>query len=751
MSSSAATKPNLIPHPVRTAASSIPKDAVINARFRTFDPGDKLNPYKWLAGARVNLVRSDQGPALLGVTDSLGILYDASNPSVSLIVNNVQNLPEGVVFHFEVLGPASAPSSDLTSMTYSDGPSSKSFPVPKWSTEGWQEPEKHFGHFRLSSGTTPALRSFTVGCYIDVPLKFVRGSNLKAPFPENIELKLVTTTTVPVATTTMELYVQPGGRLTAAVFNVNPGATVEVKGFLNARAIIGEKITTVSSTLKVDTLNCPSVAGERFGLGKLEKISSIELYKVQAAIDYPETISGPAQRLVYKTYSVNLECTYQELSRPQKICVCFNWFLEFIAYRNLFVRTLNYLLAPALKINWTGLLPLTLQLDDGEGSAAASGLGQIIIAHLEFILKPRDDTCIHEMAHAFDNQYWSNPSAQIYFPAITTEHSIRSYSNEIFAFQEGFAQFMASLFMNPSEAYFLQSTADWRNLFSYQTPSPGPYDVTFGNTEDAVTAQEPGIGLAIEGAFSASLGNLWAYKFWSNRTTQLGNEKCWVQDPVGDGTLDIVSAAPPNRWLLDADLMKKFANIIFDSIAEASQPNASGLVAGMTSTRRVIDQIEKRTPNPQWPTITWQTIAPLFDRFKVVNDFYISSVTDQGAAEYLIVRSTKSAFEYAAVDRPASQTKKIVIYKAVSNTLTLRGIRFPATLSCSLVAHAGSPNPNLPIVGAVTRASEYEAEVLFTTGQLSPVAAGPCDLLFETDLGQPANQKFLVTSVEVQA
>jgi hypothetical protein len=141
----------------------------------------------------------------------------------------------------------------------------------------------------------------------------------------------------------------------------------------------------------------------------------------------------------------------------------------------------------------------------------------------------------------------------------------------------------------------------------------------------------------------------------------------------------------------------------------------------------------------------------LFDRFKVMNEFYVSSITDQGAAEHLIVRSNKSALEYAAVDRAASQTKKIVIYKTVSNTLTLRGIRFPATLSCSLVTHAGSPNSNLPIVGAVTRASEYEAEVLFATSQLSPVAAGPCDLLFETDPSQPANQRFLVTSVEVQA
>jgi hypothetical protein len=587
---------------------------------------------------------------------------------------------------------------------------------------------------------------------------------VQAPFPENIKLELVISRPPSIgSTSTLGLFVKPGGRLSAAVFDIHPGDTVALNGYLAAREILNDRIKPVTTALSVNGQNYLSVDGAQFGLGALQNISSIELHRTQAAVPYPPTLAQPTPRLAYAAYAVNQQGTFQNLSTEQKKCVCFNWFLEFVAYRNLYVRVLKLLLAQSANAiwsnpTWSPLQDLNLTVDDGAGGAFTSAQNTIT-AHLEFILKPTDDVCIHEMSHAFSLQYWSPRGSKIYYPPPPTiDHQVNSYSNEFFAFQEGFAQFMASLFMNPSEAYFLGTGADWRNLYQYQNPTPGPDNVDFGYidgcSEATVYPLETGIGLVLEGAFAAALGNLWTYNFWQtwkNSTPLSALTQPWVQDPVGDGTLNLTLAPLPNRWLLDVSLLGKFAYFVFDSIDAAAQPAPSpdGKIAGMISTRRVIDQIEKRTPGSAWPAITWPSIAPLFDRFKVVNEFYVSSVTGQSGVELIIVRSSPSAYEYATVDRNLQQTSQIVIPRQVGDTFTLRGVRFPTNFSCSIVAAAGS-GPGLPVVSTATAVSQYQATVQFTAAQLGPVQPGACRLLFETAPGQTGNHSILVTTVLVQ-
>jgi hypothetical protein len=326
MTSSAATRPDLVSHLVIAAASSMPYNGRISVKFRTFDPSDTQTPYKPLKNARVDLVRSDGGNALHGVTDNSGILRDAANPNASLVVDAP---PQDVLFHFEVLGPASDSNLDLRSMTYPDGGTCTPFPVPMWSTKGWQEPEKHFGEFKLSGGGASGLKPFTVGCCVNVPLRFVRGTSLSATFPENIALALVSTTPLPAAVTTVTpLTVKPGGRLSAAILTVNPGDRVEVAGYLNAGAIVVDHITPVATILKTEGETRASIGGELFGLGALPNASSIELYISQAAIPYPDTFCLPdSPRLEYAAYRANRTDAYLNLSTQQKLCVCFNWFL----------------------------------------------------------------------------------------------------------------------------------------------------------------------------------------------------------------------------------------------------------------------------------------------------------------------------------------------------------------------------------------------------------------------------------------
>jgi hypothetical protein len=756
MASETLTRPELVAHPLRTQALAGPHDFEVNASFRTFNPGyDPQNKaytlFPWLVDARVALVIRDPGGAddvvILCETDGVGELRLPGTTDYPVIQNAAQY--KGRKIHFEVQGPKGS-SDDMRSLKYSAEGSDHYFPIATWSTEGWLEPgpPPYPGSFPVPVGAKNLgeNRHFTVGCFIDLALKFKRGNGKVGTYPENADLKAVVDSGA-----TVDLVLRPGGILRANVFEAKAGKRIEIAGYFNAAEIKAESISSVTGDVSITPKTGPKqkipfAKGEMFGLPMVPAASEIQLFKAQGPIPFPETLTDQPPRLVYKDYKDNKEGTYQNLTTNQKTCVYYNWFLEFIGYRNLFIRAMSSLTSRST-VEWTGVDPLTLFVDDGAGGAFATG--QTITAHLEFVMKPRDDVCIHEMAHAFASQYLVNSSSRIYYPWETKEHHMASYSHEFFAFQEGFAQFVASMFMDPDEAYLLYPGFKWPNLIQFTSPAAGFYyyiEFGFDDTQPiSFISMENGIGLAVEGGFSASLTNIWRY-LWNQRSTIHHTiEQPWVQNLDGGGQLDGLTAGiNPNGWLSNKDFQERFAAIVLDPIVDAATAPIGGKINNRVSTRRVIDRIGVRASTAPWPVIDWTEIKPLLADFRCLNDFYISTIAAPGAAAADVVRWRPDVREYHfPIGAPP-----VVLATAGDTILQLEGIRITPSFGVKL--RLGNSDI---AVGQPNWTDQYRASVKFAAvnlvGVTIPVGAGPTpfDLLFESN--STPNETLLFKGVAV--
>ena len=759
MASETLVRTELVAHPLRAQALAAPHDFVVNASFRTFNPGyDPQNKlytmFPWLAGARVAVVIRDPKPGgaadvvILCETDSLGELRVPGTTDYPIIQNAAQYKDRRI--HFEVQGPKGS-AADMHSLKYSAEGTDHYFPIATWSTEGWLEPgpPPYPGSFPVPVGAKDLGKSrhFTVGGFVDLTLKFKRGNGQLGTYPENAQLKIVIG-----SGPTVDVALRRGGILRANIFEAKAGNPVEIRGYFHAEEITTERITEITGQVSVTPKigpkqNLPFIKGELFGLSKIASAGEIQLFKVQGPIPFPDTMTDQPPRLVYKAYADNKEGTYQNLTTDQKSCVYYNWFLEFVGYRNLFVRAMSRLTSKS-SINWLGVDPLTLVVDDGAGGASA--LGQTITAHLEFVLKPRDDVCIHEMAHAFASQYLLNNSSQIYFPWLTSSHRMASYSNEFFAFQEGFAQFFASMFMDPVDAYLLAPKGVWPKLFQFTSSAPGYYyriELGFDDTQlIPFLTMENGIGLVVEGCFSAALTNIWRY-LWSKRSTIHPTiERPWVQNLDGGGQLDgLSSGINPNGWLSDVDFQERLAEIVLNPIMDASAVAADSKIENRVSSRRVIDRIERRALAAPWPVIGWAPIKPLIEEFRCINEFFISTITPAGGSPTDVARWRANAREYHF---PTSAGSPVVLSTGAETVLQLKGIRIPNGFGAKLRLASSDI-----AIGLGSRASEYEASVKFAAIDLSGVTVpdglgpAPFDLLFESN-GSP-NESLLFKGVQV--
>lgn len=724
MTSSALPRADLEWHPACVAGTGTPFDCTITANFRTYDPvnfGDMP-----IIGARVDLVPTS-GTTYHGQTDQFGDLYALGSQNVKIVVPNAD---ASIDYHFEVLGPVANPSQDLTHMTYPVGSTTKYFTTPKWSTDGWQEPELHWGTFKLSVPAFPPSK-FTVGCRMQVyTMRYLTARQGEGFFPENIKLNMIRTTTS--NSFTNALTIDQDSKISAVFFNVKPGDKVRIEGQLDTDAIaLPDNISSISGSLKVNGQLRDGAPGEYFGFDALSCVDQIQLYKLQ---DFSPTRLPPHVVKGLLLYDVakldqNVDCHYNELSTDMKFGICFNWFVEFVAARNIFIRTMNKLLTKCTKITWAGMPNLTLTIDDGYGGAATSdsqhqkfGLGDILTG--------RVDACAHETAHAFAYQYFipGNPDALQYFPQTTNGHYGSSYSNEFFAFQEGFAEIITWLFLEPSRRYG-QNLADWHNLFSYQSPMPGPKGVQFGCPASPTTLMldanlEPNAGIVIEFAFSAALASLWSDIIWPAVAAPAG-EFDYIQDQFSNG------AAPElglNTWLVNTDLQQKFATFIVDAIAAAAR------VDGRMSTRRIVDEIQQRA-SQNGSAIPWASIDTRFARFRVSNAFYISTVKLGTGNLKLIVRSSDTSFAYGTSD-----LSQFVFHRNAVSTLTLGGIRIPST---GLVAKLVSGTTEVAATVAVQ--SDYAATAAFTIP--TTAANGVYDLKFDDG---NAGIQLLPAAVKVQ-
>lgn len=784
MSSSSVAQPRLVPHPLRQlAAAAAPTKLLVNAMFRTFDPGyDPNQPstkFAPLAGARVDMVISGTAVPIHCYTDAQGGLVDpgSAHPNKIPLITIADHLGETI--HFEILGPKPLPTDpvggplkDLTAMKYPVGTKQEYFPIPKWSTANWIEPTVYLppkgtpftysGSIKIVAGVGQlgAGRDFTVGCYIDAELSYMRGDGNKGAWPENIALIYYADSDQNAAA---ELSLRPHGQLRATIFNIQFGKAFEIDGLLTAKAIIKDKITPVAATVTLtpasnsQTVIIETIPGDYFGLPMIGSASRIELHRKQTTISYPTLINiGETCRLQYDAYKTNLEGSFQNLTMIEKQTLIFNWFLEYVAYRNLASRTYNVLFAQAFP-NWDGMLPLNLAVDDGPGEAATgtTGITQTTIAHFGYLLQPRDDICIHEMGHALldDPRYIANAGSETYFPCDGTSHSLAMYSHEFFAFQEGFPQFLASLFMDPERAYFFSAPIQWPCLFNLPlNPNGNAHNLLFGFNQPfqvpmPLNMLEESAGMVIEGCYAAALTSVWRH-IWDTRSNKQGTvpkPQPWVQDIHGDGTLEIsTSAGNPNYWLALPDVVQRFTNLIAAPLAAASSPVApNGKLADRVSTRRFIDHLEANTKLPSaWAIDSWSNMRSLLSPFLVINEFYISTVILPGGASVDIARWYEYVFQYHF---PVGADP--LVLSTIANTVfAVNGIRIPPSFKVSL------RQGNFTIATAVVnRPDEYSASIDFAPIDLTlvpPGTTGTFDLLLES--GTPSNKQMLLKEVSVK-
>ena len=747
----------LFPHPLPTAERPTEFDLKLNAVFRVFDPDSAgSDRFGRLQNATVK-VFADNDLIFTGVTGTVGnLMVPNVSPAIPPVIHNAHLLSTKEI-HFEVLGPGSG---SLAGLQYNDG-GDRHFPIAKWSTKGWQEPEGHLGTILIDGTTALApdgqYLAFTVGCFVDATLKFRRSDGRTAPYPANIELyHLVDAQPPPGSPMTL----RPGGRLRAHVFEAVWDKSIEIKAKYSASEIPADHtvplatipiITTVTGKATIDGAESTDVPGERIGFGTLSNARSIELYprEMVALTNVPGVIQGSTTPN-YSDYQNNLQGTYQSLCPDQKEAIFFNWFVELVAYRNLFIRVLTYLLYCSDKVSWTGAVAVTLNMDDGPGPVSATGTS-VITAHLGTILEVRDDVYAHELTHAFFNQYITGRAdTSIYYPGPPTKsHYSQSYSNEFFAFFEGIADFMGALFVNtdrmfllPARDYQPNETEDWEKLIDFDSaPIPGKPQIRLGYTglDIEYDKREDWIGLAVEGAFSTAMVKLWDYIWNEAGSNRHDFQRRWVQSFKGDGTLEF-GENDENIWLTDPQVQRAFGYFIIDPIFEAYEPIVGGRLAQRISTRRVVDRIEKRAgaPDRPWADANWSDISQFFTQRWAINRFYISTVQTSTSPECLVVRAEADNIVYRL---PEGSTFALI--NGVTNTITLRGIRIPNTLTVKLV-RAGA----LQAQATVVVATEYDATATFNNLGAGP--PGLYDLLFESNWQAPPGAPVLLKDIVVQ-
>lgn len=728
MTSSDPIRPELVPHPLRVRAQNLPTDCEITASFRTFDPVDRV--FAPLADVRVDLVRSSDGFRFHGATDGNGDLY-FTTPGTKLTVPDVHLLGEDVDFHFEINGPAApAPASaDLTYLCYPMGVlQPESFPISAWVTRGWREPEGQWGHFRLASNRFPALperRFFTVGCYMHAQLKFLRGTDCIAPYPENAVLSVVGNG--PDA----RVHIAPGGDAGAIFFPLVPGKPIGIQATLSATSILGDKISEVTGNLKIGTDSIVTkIAGEKFAIPGILAANSIELYNEHNfTINALPPISPilPDETLQYQAYFQKKD-SYAVLSSEEKCAVVYNWFLEFVACRNLFSRTMNYLLACIPSPTWSGLQPHTLIMSDAEEGLASAFGSSTINAFLQYILNPLEGTCFHEMTHNLANSYFNNVNMHLHFPLDTNKHYTNSYSNEMFAFAEGFADFIATLFVDPRKVYSkfaLRLRCAWRHCLIYQAGSPlDAYPVVLGFSDEPIIELEPSGGLALELAFSVGMATLWTDHIWPTRSPALGTDLPWVVDRWGDGTLGTDIAASANHWLLDSSIQNGFSDL-FALIRQSPK------VLSRISTRRILDLLEARYTGNAMLLGSWADL-------KIINKFYVTWIqVDNGSGHMLARSNATSPPEFRTIgSSPQPGTPTVFVdswaefTRGSTTTVTIRGIRFPPDFTGE-VRQTGTA-PLIATIDFTALGGEYEATGTFNSTGLSTAVAYDVKLITGT-------------------
>jgi len=180
------------------------------------------------------------------------------------------------------------------------------FPIAAWSTKGWREPTGQLGNFNSPATRFPPWperQFFTVGCYLDVMLQYVRGTLEMAPYPQNIQVKLARTAGANSRSRLMRH--SPGGRRASWFSKIAPGDKIEVRGYVGADAIAtGRRISPVSGTMTINNTLQRTFRASASGLSAFPRsaTSSCTTSRIFPSIRFGAFVKKPEPRLHYDAY-----------------------------------------------------------------------------------------------------------------------------------------------------------------------------------------------------------------------------------------------------------------------------------------------------------------------------------------------------------------------------------------------------------------------------------------------------------------
>jgi hypothetical protein len=519
LSSSTVAYPALADHPVLTEALAADIDCVLNVAFRFWDP--LVKKYRYLADGLVDLVRSD-GVRQHGVTDAAGKLWEKINTSAAndpVIITKLNALAPGLNFWFEVVGNAIT-SGDLKTKYWSG---TKKFPIAAWSTKGWTEPGGQPGTFRPTTsqfGSSTKAVEFTIGVAYCFKPKYYKNLAKETYFPAGLKISTLVNGVVKFSKITKfeELFNE-------VLFDVNPGDKIK---FVMDRHIYGEPNIC---QMDVGVIVATDATGTQFELGKsFEKLIDANGIKTAEIYVGSQTLSSTQFDLKLAPspfYSTGSPPTllpkndrikqFNQAGDAGKMLATVNYFIGFTEQYRRFSNAM-FKLAGGMQVTWKGVtgawegLPgLRLNIDYSRtkiidcGRAKNSTTGRyeatINVGPADMARAALGDN-YHELGHAVTYWYYFEDSDS----TKGGSHTFCTMIDNRFAYIEGFAEFISSLFTPINEVGFFGWTRDWRKIFV--SPAMRPFDVV-DEHEAVVTNISEHDGFRIEGAFALGMYAVW--------------------------------------------------------------------------------------------------------------------------------------------------------------------------------------------------------------------------------------------------
>ncbi len=703
MTSDAIVRPDLLDHLLRAEAMKATVDCELNVRFQVWNPGTLA--YEGLGRVNVDLVRSD-GLRESGETDTNGKLWKTINtpgPNDPFVIKKINKLADGLDFHFEVVGDAVQSGTLKSKIWYG----STYYPIDTWSTRGWTGPGNQAGNFR-PSGATFGEAVFSVGVAYRFDLKYSKRPAHMTPFPAGLTISTLVNGVEQFSQTT-----EFGKPVTNVIFAANPEDDIEFEMSLDIEE--DSSIDQAALTVSIVTNSAQSY----LSIGQLLnppidtlKNSKTELLMGDAALLPPQFY--PAGAPEGSISEAVLEEMFSHAAPSEKLCAAANFFVRLAEQYRRLSGVLHHIAGGtqmrggASAVVWQGLPGIQALIDFSHAGVAETGKSKNLASgryesQIFFgpanIAGPRLTTTYHESAHALMNWYYFDDSDNT--PGAT--HSFHSMTNPRFAYMEGFAEFVALLFMSIGDARYFDAQYNWRTVFSSGGPRPWVIVDHLGNPKEPPSEQA---GFDIEGAFALAL-----YAVWVDivRGAVAPGESRHVIDQDDGGEI----TGAENAWVKTPAIKAYAGTYIWDAICQA---------VGASTIETTIDILQKVTEIAA-SNSRWGAIHPTFLTLSLKFPFDIDALDT-----FPVVPSNSSPgdFELAQQGR----------------------IQCTASVNKTVLMHAEyiSPNTTASLVGA----ANSSIAVIFSAMDQSQLAITPNDVgTFDLRVDSDGHARIVKQAVQV--